>query len=257
MRREIELLDCGELAKSQEDALILPQMPRTEEKLNLFRHARALAGRKFFLLFVFLLASLLFYPYAVSNSSGYYAFRVLGSAAIVFCVYAVSSRRSLVVIAVVLAIPAFLHRVLNLSVNASSLSILNVALSFVFDVFIVVVIFRRVFAPAQPDSETIFGALSIYLLAGFAFASIYGMIAAIQPGAFYLDPVTNLHALPDRLDCVYYSFATMSSLGAAGIIPVSGEARCISAIETIVGLFYLAVLISRLVAAYRQPGMTR
>jgi len=73
-------------------------------------------------------------------------------------------------------------------------------LSFLFDAFIVVVIFRRVFASKQPNSETIFGALCIYLLAGFAFASIYGMVALLQPRAFYLDPLANVHTVPDRLD---------------------------------------------------------
>jgi Ion channel len=229
-------------------------MPPSDGKPTPLRLAHVLARRRYFLLFLFLLASLIFYPYAESNSFGYYAFRVLGSAVIILCVYAVSFRRSLLIAAVVLAVPPFLHRILNLSVGADSLSILNIALSFAFDMFIVVVIFRRVFAPGQPNAETIFGALSVYLLVGFAFASIYGMIAAIQPQSFYLDPVANVHTVPDRLDCVYYSFATMSSLGAAGITPVSGEARCLSAIETIVGLFYLAVLISRLVGAYRHPG---
>ena len=229
-------------------------MPQTGEKPNPLRHTKALAERKFFLLFLFLLASLIFYPYAESNAFGYYAFRVIGSAIIVLCVYAVSFSRSLLFVAIVLAVPVFLHRLFSVNVSSSALSILNISLSFSFDVLIAIVIFRRVFAPNQPNSETIFGALSIYLLAGFAFASIYGMLAAIQTRAFYLDPVANVHTFPDRLDCVYYSFATMSSLGAAGIIPVSGEARCLSAIETIVGLLYLAVLISRLVGAYRHPA---
>ncbi len=81
-----------------------------------------------------------------------------------------------------------------------------------------------------------------------------GSSAYSRSRAFYLDPVANVHAFPDRLDLVYYSFATMSSLGAAGIIPVSGEARCVSAIQAIVGVLYLAVLISRLVGAYRHPA---
>jgi hypothetical protein len=83
--------------------------------------------------------------------------------------------------------------------------------------------------------------------------SVYGIVA-VQPRAVYFDPVANVHAFPDRLDFVYYSFAKMSSLGAAGIIPVSGEARCVSAIRAIVGVLYLAVLISRLVGAYRHPA---
>jgi Ion channel len=232
----------------------MPQMLRAYGNFAPLRHVKALADRKFFLLFLFLLATLILYPYAESSTFGYYVFRVLGSATVVFCVYAVSFRRSLVAVAIVLAIPTFLHRVLNLGVNADSLSALNIVLSFIFDVFIVVVIFRRVFGPRQPNSETIFGALCIYLLIGFAFASVYGMVAAIQPHSFYLDPMTNARSNPNRLDFIYFSFATMSSLGAAGITPASGEARSVSVIEAIVGVLYLAVLISRLVGAYRHPA---
>lgn len=79
------------------------------------------------------------------------------------------------------------------------------------------------------------------------------MMALIQPRACYLDPLTNLHTRPTRLDFIYYSFATITSLGAAGITPVSGEVRCVSVIEAILGVLYLAVLISRLIGAYRHP----
>jgi Ion channel len=229
-------------------------MPRTHGTFTLLRYTNALAAHKFLVLFLSLLGGLILYPFAENSTFGYYAFRVLASAIIVFCVYAVSFRRSLIVIVLLLAIPAFLHRVLNLGVSSDSLSILNIVLSFAFDVLIVVVMFRRVFAPGQPNSETILGALCIYLLIGFAFASIYGLIVLIQPHAFYLDPMSNLHSSPNRLDFVYFSLATMSSLGAAGITPVSGEARCTSVIEAIVGVLYLAVLISRLVSAYRHPS---
>ena len=75
----------------------------------------ALAGRKFFLLFLFLLASLVLFPYAENSVLGYYGFRVLGSTAIVLCVYVVSFRRSLVIGALLPAVPTFLHRVLTKS----------------------------------------------------------------------------------------------------------------------------------------------
>lgn len=114
------------------------------------------------------------------------------------------------------------------------------------------VIFRRVFTRARPDSETIFGALCIYLLVGFGFANIYGLLATLQRHAFYLDPATNLHAVPNRFDFIYYSFGTMTSLGAAGIAAVSDQARSLSVVEAMLGLLYLAVLISRLMSAYRS-----
>jgi hypothetical protein len=232
----------------------MPQATLNSSEPAVHSNRLSIAQHKFFLLFLFLMASLVVFPYAEGRAFGYYAFRVLGSIAIVLCVYAVSFRRSLVIAAFALAIPAFLQRILNLSVSLSSLSILNIALSFVFDIFIVVVIFRRVFAPSRPNSETIFGALCIYLLVGFSFASVYGMIERIQTRAFYLDPSANLHIVPDRLDFIYYSFGTLTSLGAGGMTPVSAQARSVTVIEAILGVLYLAVLISRLVAAYRHPA---
>jgi uncharacterized membrane protein len=129
--------------------------------------------------------------------------------------------------------------------------LINLLLSFAFDVWIVVAIFRRVFAKAEITSETIFGALCIYLLNGLTFATIYSMVADLQARAFLLDPTVNTHAVPDRFDFIYYSFGMMTQLGAAGITAVSDQARSLSVIEAVLGQLYLAVLISRLVGAYR------
>jgi hypothetical protein len=216
--------------------------------------AQTPTGHKFFLLFLLLLAILVLYPYLQNEGFGYFAFRVVGGAGILVAVYAIRLRRTLLILALLLAVPAVLERMLPRHTDAGALSILSTVLGFVFDVFIVVVIFRRVFATDQPNSETIFGALCIYLLVGFTFASVFGMVAAVQPKAFYLDPLTNLHAVPDRFDFIYYSFATMTSLGAVGITAVSAPARSLSVIEAIIGVLYLAVLIARLMGAYRYPS---
>jgi hypothetical protein len=110
-------------------------------------------------------------------------------------VYAAKIHRSLLIFAMALAIPALFERIVLPKFNASAFSIFNVTVTFVFDVVIVVLIFRHVFATEQPTSETIFGALCIYLPVGFSFASAYGMLAAFQPNAFYLDPRRNLSFL--------------------------------------------------------------
>jgi ion channel len=208
-------------------------------------------GHRFFLLFLLLLAMLILFPYSETSRYGHYAFLVIGSSAILISVYAAKIHRGLLVLAIILAIPTLFHRIFLPKADLSSFSIFNVVLSFVFDLLIVVVIFRHVFARDQPNSETIFGALCIYLLVGFSFASLYEMVAAAQPYAFYLDPHTNLHTAPARFDFIYYSFATMTSLGAAGMTPVSPQARSVTVLEAILGVLYLAVLIARLMGAYR------
>jgi len=214
-------------------------------------HESALTGHRFFLLFLLLLGTLILFPYAETSRFGYYAFRIIGSAAILISVYAAKIHRGLLIFALVLAVPTLLQRILLPKADVSTFSIFNMVLSFVFDVLIVVVIFHHVFAREQAKSETVFGALCIYLLVGFSFASVYGMVATLQPHAFYLDPRTNLHTVPERFDFIYYSFGTMTSLGAAGITPVSPQARSVSVLEAILGVLYLAVLIATLIGSYR------
>ncbi len=209
-------------------------------------------AHKFSLLFAFLLGTLILYPYAEATHSGYVAFRVIGSCAILISVYAAKIRRSVLIVAIALAVPALIQRIALPKADASALATLNLVLSFGFDAVIIAILFRNVFSGERPNSETIFGALCIYLLVGFSFASIYGMIATFQPNAFYLDPLTNLHTIPERFDFVYYSFGTMTALGAPGIVAVTPQARSISILEAILGILYLAVLISRLMGAYRS-----
>jgi hypothetical protein len=216
--------------------------------------ASALARHRFFLLFVFLLATLILFPYAEASHFGSYAFRVIGSVAILVSVYAANVHRGLLVLAIVLAIPALFERIVLPQVRTHSFFVFNIVLTLVFDAVIVVIIFRHVLAAEEPTSETIFGALCLYVLVGFTFASVYGLVATFQPNAFYLDPRTNLHAVPDRFDFIYYSFATMTSLGAAGITPVSTQARSFSILEAILGVLYLAVLIAGLIGAYRSKS---
>lgn len=215
-----------------------------------------LREHKFFLLFLYLLASLIYYPYVHDGTFSYEVFRVGSSAGIFLAVYAVKVRRTLLICAILLAIPAVLQQFLLFRADAGLLSLLGTLLSFAFDVFVVVLIFRHVFAQREVKSETIFGAICIYLLIGYGFASVYKMVADLQPQAFYFDPATTLQAAPNRFDFIYYSFATMTSMGAQGITPVTRQARSFTIMESVLGLLYLAILIARLMAGYRHASET-
>jgi Ion channel len=210
--------------------------------------------RRYMLLFIFLLATLVLYPFADSSAAGYYLLRVMGSGVILFSIYAVGYRRSLLIFAILLGAPAMAQHIwLIKAANPSILAMSNIVLSFCFDVFVVCVVLKRIFARDHSNSETIFGALCIYLLVGFSFASLFHLVSVLRPAAFYFDPHANFHTVPDRLDFIYYSFGTLTSLGAPGITPVSAHARSLTIVEAILGVLFLAVLVSRLMDAYR-PG---
>ena len=217
-----------------------------------------LQNHRFAILFLFLLGSLAAYPYAEVSGAGYIVFRLLSAAILLLTVYAVSFRRGLIVLVLFLSVPALLSHVLMAPADTGTLSLLNRLLSLSFDLLIIGIIVRRVFNRRRLDAETIAGALCIYLLIGYTFASVYGILESHRGHIFYLDPTVNQRLVPDRFDLIYFSFGTMTELGTPGITAISPLARSISLIEAILGILYLAVLISRLMSSYQatfQPGL--
>ena len=232
--------------------------PSTSKTQHRARPVQSLRERRFYLLFLSLLAYLVLYPYVQRSGFGYLGFRIFGCAVTLLSVYAVSFRRRFALLAFVLAVPTLVQRIWLPVSFTGPLSLVTAIFMFAFDLVIVVIIFRRVFAIAEPNSEAIYGALCIYLLVGFSFANGYLLLAAVQSHAFYFDPVSNFHKGPGRFTFIYYSFGTLTSLGAPGITPASDEARSLSVSQSILGILYLAVLISRLIGMYKQgPSVQR
>jgi hypothetical protein len=215
-----------------------------------------LQERKFYILFLTLLVYLVVYPYVQHSGTDYVGFRIFACAVTLLSVYAVSFRRSFGLLALGLAAPTIVRHAMLIEGNEGTFPLLVTIFSFLFDLAVVVIIFRRVFAMDQPNSEAIFGALCVYLLVGFSFANGYLLLASMQPHAFSFDPAANFHRSPTRFSFIYYSFGTMTSLGAPGITPSSDVARSLTIMQAILGVLYLAVLIARLLSLYKKPLKT-
>src|SRR5580698_4052247 len=223
--------------------------------MKLMERADKAAQYRYLFLFLLLLGELLLLPYAGDNGLRYHWFRAFGLALTALSVYAASFRRSTLIVAICLAIPAVLSRVILSKEDASALSLVTVMLTFAFDVFVVITIFRRIFRFERVTSSTILGALCIYLLIGFAFSNLYMFLAVLEPRTFYLVPGVNLHTTMQYSDITYFSFGCMTSLGTSGIVPVTPQVRSLTVVEAILGLLYLAVLVSRLVGMYHMGAM--
>jgi hypothetical protein len=192
------------------------------------RHWNLQFRGRFALLFCFLLASITLYPYAESSGLGYYLFRIMSAAVILLTVYAVTFRRSLLILVVLLAVPSVVEHLFLHPHSPGAWHIINRILSLAFDLLIIGIIGRHIFQHETPDSECVFGALCIYLMLGFTFSSIYSAIDNAVPHAFYLAPTLNVHAAPDRFDFIYFSFGTLTELGTPGINAVAPVTRSVT-----------------------------
>ncbi|MGO9060349.1 MAG: ion channel [Candidatus Binataceae bacterium] len=157
-------------------------------------------------------------------------------------------------IAIVLAIPSLGGRWF-LTLHQSTGVLMAVALFWaVFLAFTTVVILMQVLGSSRVSNDTISGAVCGYLLLGVMFAFLYAAIALAYPGSFIIDGVkitpelTRFFYQHSIGKLIYFSFVTLATLGYGDITPLSPPARSLAMLESVMGQFYVAILIARLVS---------
>lgn len=91
------------------------------------------------------------------------------------------------------------------------------------------------------------GAICIYLLIGLAYGFVYSMVEMLHPGSFeHIHPV--LGKSLSEFDFFYFSFITLTTVGYGDVAVLTPYARSIVILESITGIFYLAILVARLIA---------
>ncbi|MCU0734858.1 MAG: potassium channel family protein [Methylotetracoccus sp.] len=92
----------------------------------------------------------------------------------------------------------------------------------------------------------LFGAVSVYLLIGMAFASAHFLLETLVTGSYHcVSPLCQ--GTPKSAAYVYYSFVTLATVGYGDIVPATHMAAVLANTEAIIGQMYTAILVARLV----------
>lgn len=109
-----------------------------------------------------------------------------------------------------------------------------------------VLIVRRVLARPTVTVQSIYGALSAYLIIGLMFAAFYAAIEHLGAGHFFANgQPANTQTFQ------YFSFTTLTTLGYGDFTAAGNGGRAIAVMEALTGQVFLATLVARLVAAFR------
>jgi hypothetical protein len=178
----------------------------------------------------------------------------LMSVVLVLSVLAVGGTPRTLIVAVLLATPAVVarwgHHLWPGLVPAEVF--LGAELAFL--VFVAVNLLRFIMRAPRVNSEVLCAGISGYLILGLLWVLAYMLAARAVPDSFSLTAGPADHRSMDGFTAFYFSFATLTTVGYGDIAPVSNVARMLAVMEAVTGLFYVAVLISRLVALYStQP----
>jgi hypothetical protein len=118
--------------------------------------------------------------------------------------------------------------------------------------FAVVLIVRRVLAQPDVSLQSIFGAVSAYVIIGLMFAAIYGAINQFTDLSFFAHGATgNLKTFQ------YFSFTTLTTLGYGDYTAAQPGGQSVAVMEAMLGQIFLATLVARLVAGFRRADRGR
>ena len=164
--------------------------------------------------------------------------------------YAAVDRPRLFHVSLVMAVITIIARGASL-VSPGLLSfVLAAGTSLVFLVYTAGVVLSRVMRAGHITIHRIKGAIAVYMLLGLIWALGYVVVEVLSPGSFDLAGEVLEGADRDSLfrPMVYLSFVTMTTLGYGDITPMSPVSRSLTTLQALVGQFYIAVLVARLVA---------
>lgn len=102
-------------------------------------------------------------------------------------------------------------------------------------------------------AQVVFHGYAAIALLGLLWASAYAIVIHYDAHAIFINPANNPDGATGFGDLVYYSLTTLTSTGYGEITPVSPAARALAMLQQIVGVLFVAILISRLTNLYRAP----
>lgn len=117
----------------------------------------------------------------------------------------------------------------------------------------VFVVVGRVLRHRVVTMQTIFGALSAYLLVGFVFVALFTAVARLAPGQFF-----NGGETADGDSIQYFSFVTLTTTGYGDLTPANAPGRSLAVLDALCGQIFLVTLVARLVSVFgierRRPS---
>jgi hypothetical protein len=192
------------------------------------------------------LGGVLLYPFMETSAAGRALFSIFGIALLGLVVLAVRSTPGLTWVVVLLGVPATVLLLIQAVTGEDALRPYSSALEAVLYFYAAGALIAYMLADHVITRDELFAVGATFTLVAWAFAYSYVVCQAIEPGSFTaaIDP----NGERSWMELLFLSFTTLSSTGLSDVVPVKAFARALVMIEQLVGLAYVAMVVSRLVA---------
>lgn len=205
--------------------------------------------------FSYLLFSLIFLLFSSACVEQFLARSFLGQSLVIaftiismsIAVWSLRSSRFIFNTALGLMACTVLITVVMAILDKAELEFIHLLLMLVFFLLTLKLAAQQALFSGKITSNSLVGSICIFLLLGLIWVMFYLLLAE-----FYPDSFSGLAASSwqDNFpDFIYFSFVTLTTLGFGDLLPVSPLARFLVYMEAIIGVFYMAIVVSSLVGA--------
>jgi hypothetical protein len=189
---------------------------------------------------------ILVYPFLDGSVGGRAVIGVVQLAVVLAAVAAVRLTPALTRVAVLLGAPAIVLTVLEAwQPGNDGFVIASAAFHVPFYFYISYAMLRYLFHDDRVTRDELYATGAAFTVVAWGFAYVYAACQAIWPTSFL-----GADGVGDRswFELLYLSFTSLTSVGLSDVVPVEGHARSFVMIEMVAGVFYVALVVARLVS---------
>jgi hypothetical protein len=191
------------------------------------------------------LVGVVIYPAMEGNDVGRSLFSVFGIVILALVVLAVRSTPAFTWLALLLGVPATVLLLIQAVTRDDALLPYSSALEAILYFYAAYALIRYMLEDHVITRDELYAVGATFTLVAWAFAYSFTVYQAIEPHSF----TAAVDSSGERtwIELLFLSFTTLSSTGLSDVAPIKPFARSLVMIEEVVGVAYIAMVVSRLV----------
>ena len=192
---------------------------------------------------------MLAYPFLEGSTGGRAVLGVVQIAIVLIALAAVRRTPTLTWVGVLLVPPAMVFTVLEAISPDSDAIVLGSALFHApFYFFVSYAMIRYLFHDDRVTRDELYATGAAFTVVAWGFAYVYAAAQVVWPDSF-----TGADGVGERtwFELLFLSFTTLTSVGLSDVTPVAAHARSLVMVEQVAGVFYIALVVARLMTLSR------
>lgn len=189
------------------------------------------------------LLGVLLYPFMERTPGGRAAFALFGLVVLSLAVVVIRTTPFLSWVSTLVAAPAMVLLILQVFTDSHTLFAWSSAFEAVLYFYAALSMMAYMLKDSRVSLDELFAIGTVFTLLAWAFAYVFVVLQAVDPGSFSASH-GEVHSWVDML---FLSFTILTGTGMSDILPNTGHAKSVVMVEQAVGLFYVAMVVTRLV----------